>query len=50
LASSFGVKIKSYRVDNGIMACQEYFLHVNQNQQSISYCGVNPHAQNGIAK
>ncbi len=50
LTSSFGVKIKSYRADNGIMACQEYVLHVNQNQQSISSCGVNHHAQIRIAE
>jgi hypothetical protein len=50
LASSFSMKIKSYRADNGIMACQEYVHHVNQNQQTISYCGVNHHAQYGIAE
>jgi hypothetical protein len=50
LAVSHGVKIKAYRADNGIIASLEYVQHVNINQQSISYCGVNAHGQKGIAE
>jgi hypothetical protein len=50
LTATHGVKVKAYRADNGIMACHEYIAHVNQNQQSITYCGVNAHGQNGIAE
>ena len=50
LAASHGVKIKAYRVDNGIMSCHDYVQHATLNQQSITYCGVNAHGQNGIAK
>jgi len=32
------------------MACQEYVLHAQTNQQDITYCRVNAHGQNGIAK
>jgi len=50
LAASNGIKVKAYRADNGIMACQEYVNHVKINQQNITYCGVNAHEQNGIAE
>ncbi len=50
LTATHGVKVRAYRADNGIMACHEYVAHVNQNQQSITYCGVNAHGQNGIAE
>jgi hypothetical protein len=50
LAATHGVKIKAYRADNGIMACQEYIHNVTLSQQTISYCGVNAHGQNGIAE
>jgi hypothetical protein len=50
LAALHGVKIKSYRADNGIMACHDFIQHVTMNQQAISHCGVNAHGQNGIAE
>jgi hypothetical protein len=50
MAATHGVKVKAYRADNGIMACHDFVQHVNVNQQTISYCGVNAHGQNGIAE
>ncbi len=50
LAGTYGVKIKTYHGDNGIMAKREYLQHVAENQQTISFAGVNNHSQNGIAE
>jgi hypothetical protein len=50
LASTYGIKIKAYRGDNGIMAKKDYIQHVEQNQQTITLAGVNNHSQNGIAE
>jgi hypothetical protein len=50
LASTFGIKIKAYRGDNGIMAKKEYLRNIEENQQSISLAGINNHSQNGIAE
>jgi len=50
LAASNGIKVKGYRANNGIMACQEYINHVKINQQNITYCSINAHEQNGIAE
>jgi hypothetical protein len=49
-ASSCGVKVKSYRADNGIMAKRDYLQNIEENQQSITLAGVNNHSQNGIAE
>jgi hypothetical protein len=32
------------------MACKEYTYDIEINKQTITYCGVNAHAQNGIAE
>ena len=40
-----GVTVKHYRADNG-----RFVNHVATNRQSISYCGVNAHFQNGMAE
>jgi len=50
LAASHGVKIKAYQADICIMSCHDYVQHATLNQQSITYCGVNVHGQNGIAE
>ena len=49
-AASHGIKIKAYRATKGIMACQEFLNHINTYQQTITYCGMNAHGQNGIAE
>jgi hypothetical protein len=50
LAHSHGISVKAYRADNGIMACQEYVQYAAIHQQTITYCGINQHEQNGIAE
>ena len=45
-----GVKIKHYHADNGRFADNEFIQDCKTQGQSISYCGVNAHFQNGIAE
>eukprot|EP00956_Cyclotella_meneghiniana_P025434 scaffold53086_cov60-Cyclotella_meneghiniana.AAC.2 len=49
-ANDHGVKIKHYHCDNGRFADNAFKMHCDANNQSISYCGVNAHFQNGIAE
>jgi hypothetical protein len=50
LASSFGIKVKAYHGNNGIMAKREYLQNIEENQQTISLAGVNNHSKNGIVE
>ena len=45
-----GVKIKSFRADNGIFKAAEFKTDLEMNDQSISFCGVGAHHQNGVAE
>ena len=45
-----GVKIKHYDVDNGRFADNVFIQDCKTQGQSISYCGVSAHFQNGIAE
>ena len=45
-----GVKILHYHADNGRFADNAFIVDCNAQQQSLSYCGVNAHFQNGIAE
>jgi hypothetical protein len=45
-----GVTIKHYHADNGVFAAQGFRQAVAQSQQTISFCGVGAHHQNGIAE
>ena len=49
-ANDHGVKIKHYHCDNGRFADNAFKMHCDANNQSITYCGVNAHFQNGIAE
>jgi hypothetical protein len=49
-AKLYGVSIKHYHADNGIFAAAEFVRAVEMGGQSISYCGVNAHHQNGRAE
>jgi hypothetical protein len=44
---SHGVKIKHYHADNGRFAENAFMQHVDKCNQTISFCGVNAHFQNG---
>ena len=44
------VKILHYHADNGRFADYVFIADCNAQRQSLSYCGVNAHFQNGIAE
>ena len=45
-----GVTVQHYHADNGRFADKGFVNHVAKNRQSITYCGVNAHFQNGMAE
>jgi hypothetical protein len=49
-ARNMGVRIQHYHDDNGRFADNGFVNAVNKQQQTISFCGVNAHFQNGIAE
>ena len=49
-ASAHGVQIKHYHCDNGRFADAAFIRAVELSQQTISFCGVGAHHQNGIAE
>jgi hypothetical protein len=49
-AKVHGVQVRHYHADNGIFAEAEFRKAVEVDQQSISYCAVNAHHQNGKAE
>ena len=50
VAEQRGVKIVHYHADNGRFADNAFIADCNAQRQSLSYCGVNAHFQNGIAE
>ena len=50
MARSYGITIKHYHADNGRFADNKFVDHAASQGQSISYCGVGAHFQNGIAE
>jgi len=49
-ARSHGVSIKHYHADNGRFADNALIDSIARSGQTISYCGVNAHFQNGVAE
>jgi hypothetical protein len=49
-ARSFGIRIMHYHADNGRFADNLFLKDVATSGQTISFCGVNAHFQNGIAE
>jgi len=49
-ATYHGIHIKHYHADNGIYASKAFRKAINSASQTISFCGVNAHHQNGVAK
>ena len=47
---SFGIQVKHYHADNGRFADNTFLQAVKESKQSISFCAVNAHWQNGIAE
>ena len=50
LSMSFGVKVKKYRVDNGMLTYSTFQDSCKFNGQEITFCGVGAHHQNGIVE
>jgi hypothetical protein len=49
-AINMGVRIQHYHDDNGRFADNGFMNAVKKQQQTISFCGVNAHFQNGVAE
>ena len=50
MAETFGIVVKKFHTDNGIFAEEGFKSDVSNNNQTISYCGVGAHFQNGTAE
>ena len=50
MTATFGIRVKNFHTDNGILAEEGFKSDVSDNNQKISYCGVGSHFQNGIAE
>ena len=50
MASTFGIRVKKFHIDNGIFVEEGFKSDVSNNNQTISYCGVGAHFQNGISE
>ncbi len=49
-ASRHNVKIKHYHCDNGIFASKKFRAAVEDANQTMTFCAVNAHHQNGVAE
>ena len=49
-AKQYGVSILHYHADNGHFANNMFMAACKQQRQQLTFCGVNTHFQNGIAK
>ena len=50
LASSHGVIVQHYHADNGLFDTKVFWASVCSANQTMSFCGVNAHHQNGKAE
>ena len=49
-AEQHGVRIEHYHCDNGHFADNDFKAACEMSQQRLTFCGINAHFQNGIAK
>jgi hypothetical protein len=49
-AASFNVRIQHYHADNGVFADKQWTEAVAAKGQTMSFCGVGAHFQNGISE
>jgi hypothetical protein len=49
-AATYNVKIRHYHTDNRRFADNTFCQDLKNNNQTITFCGVNPHWQNGVAE
>ena len=50
LTHSYNVSIRHYHYDNGLFDTKEFEEPIKKAKQTISFCGVNVHHQNGKAE
>ena len=50
MAATFGIRVKKFHIDNVIFVEEGFKRDVLDINQTISYCGVAVHFQNGIAE
>ena len=50
MTATFGIRVKKFHTDNGIFVEEGFKRDVSNNNQTISYCGVGAHFQNGISE
>ena len=46
----YGVKVEHYHADNGRFADNAFREHVSSEGQTLTFCGVNAHWQNGVSE
>ena len=49
-AQTHGVKVKAYHADNGVFRAHDWVRACRDNQQPLTFAGVNAHHQNGMAE
>ena len=50
IAATFGIRVKNFYTDNRIFAEKRLKSDGSNNDETMSYCGVEAHFQNGIAE
>ena len=50
LVAQRGGTVKRYHADNGRYADKGFLASINNNDQTITFCGVGAHHQNGIVE
>ena len=50
ISATHNVKIRHYHADNGLFDTHAFKLSIQKSGQSLSFCGVNAHHQNGKAE
>ena len=50
IASEHGTTVKHYHADNGLFDTKAFKQSVRVSAQTLSFCGVNAHHQNGVAE
>ena len=50
MSATFSIRVRKFHTDNEIFAEEGFKSNVSDNNQTIRYCGVGVHFQNGIAE
>jgi len=49
-AGNHGIQVRHYHADNGRFAENQFREAIRQKSQTLTFCGVNAHFQNGVAE